>query len=249
MQRLAKDLSAAANLQDAAGIHYRDAIGKTRKQCWIMADDQHRRPVLPSNLRQKPENLRLQGRVEFAGGFIGDQEGWPARHRLGNRDPLTLSTAELMRIRGVDFLWVIEADFSKQLHDLPPASLGVEWQVRTQHFADLRTDRHHGIERKSRILRDQGYFPAANRAQFLLGQTQQVAAAEQNRPALAFRVRRQQPEQCACQRALPATRLSEYPNDLTRAKLDVNAVQRANRVDVFRIVRNRQIPDSDKVLF
>ncbi len=91
------------------------------------------------------------------------------RHRLRDCDPLTLSTTELMRICGVDFFWIVEADLAKRLHDSLPTLPGVERQVRAQYFTNLRTSRHHWIERKDWILRDQRYFPAADRAQFPLG--------------------------------------------------------------------------------
>src|ERR1700687_921125 len=248
MQWPSEDLGAASNFHNATGVHYSNAIGESRKQRWIVADYQNRRPVLPSNLRQKRDNLCLQGRVEFAGRFIGDQERRPARHRLGNCDPLTLSATELMRICGVYFLWVIEADLTKQLDDSIPTLLCGEWQVRSQHFVDLRTGRHHWIERKSRILRDQRYFPASDRAQFPLGQIQQIAAADQNRPALAFRVRRQQPQQCTGECALSATGFSQDPDDLPRANLDADAIQGANWLAVFGRVRNRQFPHLRKIL-
>ena len=247
MQWPPEDLGAAPNLHNAAGVHHCDAIGKSRKQRWIVADYEDRRPVLSPNLRQERDNLCLQGRVEFAGRFIGDQESGPARHRLRYCDPLTLSTTELMRICRVDFFWMIEAHLSKQLHDSLPALLCVERQVRAQHFADLRTGRHHWIERKSRVLRDQRYFPAADRAEFPLGQIQQIATADQNRPAVAFRMRRQQPQQYARECALSATGLSQYPDDLTGMNRDTQAIQGANWLAVFRMVRNRQIPDLDKI--
>src|SRR6202521_1267951 len=115
MQRATEDLGAAPDFDNAAGIHYRDAIGESCKQRWIVADYQNRRPMLPPNLQQERENLCLQSRVEFAGRFIGYQERRPARHRLRNCDPLTLSATELMRICRVDFLRAIEAYLSKQL--------------------------------------------------------------------------------------------------------------------------------------
>src|SRR5437660_3942518 len=147
-----------------------------------------------------------------------------------------------MGVCGIDFLWMIEADLSKQLHDSLPALLWCEWQVRAQDFADLRTSRHHRIERKSWVLRDQRYSPAADRAQFPLGQIQQVAAADQNRPSLAFRVRCQQPQQCARQCALSATGFSQDPDDLPRANLKADTIQGANWLTVFGRVRNRQFP-------
>src|ERR1700704_4728039 len=136
MQWPPEDLGATPDFHNAACIHHGDAIGKSCKERRIMADYQNRRPVLPSNLRQKRDNLCLEGRVEFAGGFIGDQERRPARHRLRNCDPLTLSTTQLMRICGVDFLWVIEADLTKQLDDSLQSLLCGEWQVSAQHFID-----------------------------------------------------------------------------------------------------------------
>src|ERR1700688_1296397 len=152
-----------------------------------------------------------------------------------------------MRICGINFLWMIEADLSKQFDDSFPALLCVEWQMRAQHFGDLRTSRHYGIERKRRILRDQRYFPTSDRAQFPLGQIQQVAVAEQNCPALAFRVRRQQPQQCARQCALAAAGFSQYPDDLPRANLDADAIQGAYWLAFFGRVRNRQFPHLRKI--
>src|SRR4029077_10375334 len=108
---------------NAAGIHHGDAIGKSRKQRWIMADYEDRRPVLSPNLRQERDDLCLQCRVEFAGRFIGDQERRPARDRLRNCYPLTLSTTQLMRICGVDLLRAIEAYLSKQFYDSLPSLL------------------------------------------------------------------------------------------------------------------------------
>lgn len=56
-----------------------------------MADEQNCSSVLLSDLQQERDNFRLEGRIEFAGRFIGDQKGRAARYRLRNRDPLTLS--------------------------------------------------------------------------------------------------------------------------------------------------------------
>src|SRR5271156_1565441 len=248
MQRPPKDLGAAPNFHDAAGIHHCDAIGKSRKQRRIVADCQNRSPVLSPNPRQERDNLCLQGCLQFARRFISDEKSRSACDRLRNCNPLPLSTAELMRICGIDFLWVIEANLAKQLHHLRPPLLGIQRQMRAQNFAHLQTSRYHRIERQSRVLRDQRDYPPADRTQFPLRQTQQVAAADQDRPGFASRVRRQQPLQSACQRALPTAGLSQYPDYFSRANVDADAIQRVNWVAVFGRVRNREFPDLGQTL-
>jgi hypothetical protein len=148
-----------------------------------------------------------------------------------------------IRRTGIDLIRVFETDFPQQLHGSLPPLLRVQKQMRAQNLANLRTRRQHRIERQSRILRDQRDHAAADQTQFPLRQMQQIAAVDQNCAPRPGRIRRQQPQQRACQRAFSATGFSQYSDDFSSANVDCNAVQRANGVAAFGRVRNCKVPD------
>ncbi len=58
------------------------------------------KPLL--EIPQKVENFRLCRIVQCAGGFIRNQESRSADQSLGDRNPLALSRAQLVRISRVD---------------------------------------------------------------------------------------------------------------------------------------------------
>jgi hypothetical protein len=58
MERTPKDLSAAPDFNNAAGVYHCDTISESWKQRRIVADYENRRAVLPPHLRHERHNLR-----------------------------------------------------------------------------------------------------------------------------------------------------------------------------------------------
>src|SRR5207302_7108034 len=110
MEWLSEDLGSRADFHDLSRIHHRKPVGKTRKQSWIVADHDNCRAATFANSRKKAHDFVPQTRVQFAGGFVGNHERGPARHRLGDHDALPLSSAELMRVEIVDSLCLVKTN-------------------------------------------------------------------------------------------------------------------------------------------
>jgi hypothetical protein len=51
---------------------------------------------LRGDIPDQIEDLKLPTKVEAAGGFVHEQHLWPLHQRLGDRDHLVLSTAQLV---------------------------------------------------------------------------------------------------------------------------------------------------------
>ena len=63
-----------------------------------MRDEQVRQPLAILNILQQVDDLRLNGNVQRADRFIGDNELRLYGQCTGNPDPLALTTGELMGI-------------------------------------------------------------------------------------------------------------------------------------------------------
>ena len=82
-------------------------------------------------------------------------------------------------------------------------------EVRLERLADLPADRQHRVQRGHRVLEDHRDLAAADRAQLLVRQREQVAAAEHRRALRDAAVARQDPEQRERGDALAAARLAD----------------------------------------
>ena len=98
MLRRREHLRCWTNFGDAAGVENEDTIREASEQNGIVGDQDHCEAEL---LLEGPEELQdflLRRGVEGCGRFIGNDEGRPTGDRLGDENPLTLASAQFVRI-------------------------------------------------------------------------------------------------------------------------------------------------------
>src|ERR1700731_4056733 len=76
-------------------VHHRNAIADRRDRQKIMRDEQDPHSQPAAERRKQRQNLRLRVDVESAGGFVGNQQGWPMQNSHSDQDSLRLTNAEL----------------------------------------------------------------------------------------------------------------------------------------------------------
>ncbi len=85
-------------LDDAPGIHDRDAVGEPGHHREIVGDPDQRGAGLRAQRLHLGEDLRLDGDVERGGRLVGDQQQRPVQQRDRDGDALAQAAGELVRI-------------------------------------------------------------------------------------------------------------------------------------------------------
>ena len=96
--------------------------------------------------------------------------------RHGDHDALALAAGELMRIACEPGLRIGNADLGEQFEDAPARGLPGKSLVKQQDFGDLLLDGVQRIERRHRLLEDDGDVVAAHVADFVFRHGEQFAA-------------------------------------------------------------------------
>src|SRR6185312_8832066 len=152
MARHREDLRRRTRLDDAAEIHYRDAIGHVLDHREIMRDDHESEVELAPQLLQQIENLRLHRDIKGRGWLVADHDLGAHCQRAGDRDALALAAGKLARI-SIDQP-PRQAD---QLHQLLDTRATLTARADVMHIKwqsdDLR-QRLAWIERGIRVLKD-----------------------------------------------------------------------------------------------
>ena len=155
------------------------------------------------------EDLSLDRDVERRRRLVGDQQLRLAGE--GHRDHRALPhpAGELVRIVLEAHLRARDPDLVEQLGRAPLGLRLVHREVGLERLADLPADGQHRVERGHRVLKDHRDLAAADRAQLLVRQREQVAAAEHRRALRDAPVARQDPEQGQRGDALAAAGLAD----------------------------------------
>ena len=85
-------------LDDAAGVHDRDAIGHLGDDAEIVGDQQQRQAHPRLQLAQQVEDLRLDRHVERGRRLVGDQQRRFAGERHRDQRALAQAARELVRV-------------------------------------------------------------------------------------------------------------------------------------------------------
>ena len=85
-------------LDDAPGVHGRDAVGHALEQAQVVGDDDDRRAQLPHQRHERLDDLHLHQRVERGGGLVGDDQLGLARERRGDGRALQHPARELVGV-------------------------------------------------------------------------------------------------------------------------------------------------------
>ena len=95
--RRLKDPLGRPGLDDLARLHHGDALRHAAHDAEVVRDEEHREPLVPLQLGQKLEDLRLDGDIECGGRLVGHQELGPVGQRHGDHHALALAARELVR--------------------------------------------------------------------------------------------------------------------------------------------------------
>lgn len=84
-------------LDDGARLQHYHPVGDLMHHRQVVADEQAREPQVVLDLGEQCQDVGLHRHVECTGGFVGDEQSRPQCQRAGQRDPLPLSTGQLVR--------------------------------------------------------------------------------------------------------------------------------------------------------
>ena len=141
--------SAGPELDDAAEVHHRDAVGDDARRREVVGDEQHRHAELAP---EPPDEVQRGGRerhVERARRLVAQQQRRRHDDRPGERGALALAARELRGLRLGDLGG--EADERERLGNPLAARVAADALV-VQALADELADRHPRRERRARVL-------------------------------------------------------------------------------------------------
>src|SRR6266480_3894906 len=153
------------DLDDAARIHDRDAIGGLGDDAHVVRDQHHRRAAFARDALHEHDDLRLHRHVERRGRLVGDQQDRLRGERERDDHALAHAAGELVRIVVETRLRSRDADFGEQRQCPLSQVLSRKPEMRADRLLELRADRVERIERAERVLEHDADAPAADGAQ------------------------------------------------------------------------------------
>ena len=178
MLRRGEHLRRWTNFGDTASIEDEDAICKTSEQSRIMGYQDHREAELLLEAPEELQDFLLRRGVEGCGRFIGNDEGRPTGDRLCDDNPLTLASAQFMRI-GVGNTFGIDGENRcEKLTGFFTENVSIQSFVRGQDIANLPAYWHGWMERGGRLLKDQAQATAADSAEVFARSLKQIFSLE-----------------------------------------------------------------------
>ena len=211
MGRTFENLFRGGLFHHATSIHHCDAVGIFRNKTKIMGNEYHGRPGAFSHLGQHVHHLRLNRHIQRRGRFVRDQQVGFVRH--GDRDHHALAhpARELVRELGIALFWVGHADKRQQLdHPRLDLILGVIGIVQLHCLSDLLANAQNRVQRRQRVLEDNGHRLAAQLLHLFEGQVGHLATAQADAARHDLEVRTQQAQHGEHRQALAR---SGFTND------------------------------------
>src|SRR5439155_6337243 len=153
------------DLDDAARIHDRDAVGGLGDDPHVMGDQHDRRAPLARDALDERDDLRLHRHVERGGRLVGDQQDRLRGERQRDDHALAHAAGELVRVMVEARLRSRDADFGEQRQCPLPQLLSRQPEMRADRLLELLADREQRIERAERVLEHDADAPAADGAQ------------------------------------------------------------------------------------
>ncbi len=154
MRSREEEIALAADLDDAARIHHRDAIGQRGDDGEIVADVQRRDAVRAAEHAHRLEHVRLRRHVEAGRRLVEHDHARPAREGHRESDALLLSTRQLVRVAAQEAPVGGQQDFGEHLREsFAPFRVAGTEVMRDERLLELRSDPERGVECRRRILR------------------------------------------------------------------------------------------------
>ena len=215
-------LVGGAGLDDQAALHHDHPVGKVGDDAHVVGDQDDAGVDAVAQVAHQLEDLRLHRDVERRRRLVGDEQRRVARQRLGDHRPLPLATGQLMRVDVDAPLGVGDLDQREQLDRPLPSRLGSHRVVAAQHLGDLEADGVDGVERRHRLLEDHRRLSAADLAQRVAVDADDLLAAQLDRAAHRG-VLRQQPEHRHRRRRLARSGLADDGQHLAGEQVELGA--------------------------
>ena len=196
---------------------------------------------------EQPQDFRLHGGVQRAGGFVGDQQLGVGGEHHGDHHALAHAAGQLVRIGAGDAGGVADLHLRQQVDRACCAGLAAaRAAMRAPSFGDLLAGGHHRVQREFRVLQDQPGALAADGAQLRFAGAQDVDAVERQAcRAVTLRVARQQAQDRARGERLARPGFADDAELLVRR---ASARRRARRRDMPCAVgkRDGEVGDLDQ---
>src|SRR5581483_2374754 len=157
-----EDLLGGPALHDLARVHHGDPVTHLGHDAEVVADQQHGHLESLLKLRQQLEDLGLDRDVEGCGRLVRDQQLRLAGQRHRDQHALTHSPRELVRVLVDALSRVRDPNEVEQLEGARSRLALAHPHVVPKDLADLCSDREQRVERRHRILEDDGKLLAAD---------------------------------------------------------------------------------------
>gem|GEM_PF-3299478 len=219
-----------ALFDDDPALHDCDAIGDTRDNGKVVGDQQQRHAFVTHQLFQQVEDLGLCGHVQCGGRLVRDQQIGSFGNGQSDGDALALATRQLMRVKRQRKARRGQTDPVQPVAGACQRGLAVKALVDAQHLGNLIADIHQRVQRRHWLLKDHADAFAADAAQRLFGQVQQVAAV-QIHPPFGVHAIGQQAHDRQRRHGLARAAFADQPGDLAGRQCQVDAAQDLMRAD------------------
>ena len=182
----------AGCLHQPARVHHVDPVGVPGDHPHVVGDENHRHPESGLEVVQQVQDLCLNRDVERGRRLVRDQDPRLAGQRHRDHDPLPQAARELVRV-------VVEAlgrprqpDQAEHLQGPRAGRLPGRVPVQRVRLGDLVADGLRRVQGRQRVLEDHRDLVAADLAQFVLGQADELALTQLDRAADDLAAGRQQ---------------------------------------------------------
>ena len=169
-----KNIRLRAELDQAAGVHDRDAIGYVRDDGEIVRDEEHRQSEFMAEVVEQVEDLLLDSDVERGGGFVGDEQLRAVDNGHGDHDALAHASGELVRITAGALVGIGNGNVAHAFNSSTARFRFGDAVVREDGFRDLLADAHDRVERGHGLLENHGHARPAKLAQLIGRQVGQM---------------------------------------------------------------------------
>ncbi len=227
VRRLREDVPRGAFLDDLARVHDGDAVAGLGDDPEVVGDQEQRGAEVLAQVGEDAQDLRLDDDVQRGRRLVRDEELRAQDEGKRDHDPLPHAARELVRVLTKSSRRNAHAPerLERALPNLTVAESGL---VLLERLAEVILDPHERVQTRHRLLEDEPELRPAVVAQLLRRHREEVLPA-----VLHLAVRRctlrQEAQDAPSERRLPATRLADQPEDLARADVERDSVDRSHR--------------------
>ena len=167
MLRIGEDFCDRPGLDDFAIFHHADLIRDLAHDAEVMGDEQKAHAFGFLEVREQIKDLRLNGHIQCCRRFIRDQDVGFVGQSHRDHHPLTLTTAQLVRIAFQPLFRVTNADLCQQVNDTNSRVIPHDALMQREGFTQLLLQSVQRVQRGHRLLEDKADVVAAHLLQQL----------------------------------------------------------------------------------